>query len=108
MSRNFMNFCHSIFIYWSIFFHLKTNRQSEIVNLKIERYICIFVNNQQSMAEFAANNNDSISTKLSLFFTFKDLYLYMSFNIIDFSDTTTCKQINKRKTINVWEDIQSI
>lgn len=101
MFRNFMTFCPSIFIHSSIFFHLKTSRQSEIANLKIKRYICTFVNNQQSMAEFAANNNDSISTKLSLFFASKDLYLYISFNIIDFSDITTCKEINKRKTLNL-------
>lgn len=47
------------------------------------------------MAKLIANNNILISTKLFLFFAFKSLYLYINFNIIDFSNTNTYKQINK-------------
>ena len=36
------------------------------------------------MAEFVVNNNDFLSTKLSLFFASKSLYLHMSFDIIEF------------------------
>ena len=60
------------------------------------------------MAEFAANNNDFIFTRLSPFVSSKDLYPYMSFNVDDFSDTTTCKQINKKKAIDISKAMQSI
>ena len=60
------------------------------------------------MAEFAANNNNFASTKLSLFFTSRGLHLHISFDIIDFSDITTCKRINKKKAINISESMQSI
>ena len=47
------------------------------------------------MAEFAANNNESASTKLFPFFVSKSLHLRMSFDIIDLSDINTHKQIHK-------------
>lgn len=62
-----------------MFFLLKTDEQSEVSNQKMEKYFCIYVNNQQNnwfdklfIAEFAANNNNSVATKSSLFF-FKKL-----------------------------------
>ena len=57
------------------------------------------------MAEFAANNNNSASTKLFLFFASKGLHLCMSFDVVDFSDTTTCEQINKKKAIDISESM---
>ena len=57
------------------------------------------------MAEFAANNNDSASTRLSLFFASRGLYLQISFNIIDFWDITACEQINKKKTNDISESM---
>ena len=70
----------------------------------MEKYLRIFVNYQQhdwsdklSMAEFAANNNNSASTKLSPFFASRGLHLHISFNVIDLLDTTTCERINKKK-----------
>ena len=57
------------------------------------------------MAEFAANNNDFLSTKLSLFFTSRDLHPQMSFDVVDFSDISIYKQINKKKVINISEAI---
>ena len=53
------------------------------------------------MAEFAANNNISASTKLFLFFTIKGLYLHISFDIIEISDTNTCKQILQQKALDI-------
>lgn len=94
--RNFMTFCYSILIYLSIFFDIETNRQSKITNEKIERYICIFVNNQQSTVE-AANNNDFTSTTLFLFFASKDLYSDMSFNVMDFLNTQPTNKSIKEK-----------
>ena len=64
----------------------------------MERYLCIFVNYQQddwsgklAMAEFAANNNESASTKLSFFFATQGLHPCMSFDRVKLSDTSTCK-----------------
>ncbi len=98
-----------------MFFHLETDRQSEIANQEMERHLCTFVYYQQDdwvdklpIAEFATNNNVSLSTKLFLFFTSRGLHLCMSFDIIDLSDTTTCKQINNKKAINIFETMQSI
>ena len=55
------------------------------------------------MVEFSANNNNFLLTKLSLFFALRGLYPRMSFDIVDFLDTTICKQINKKKAINISE-----
>ena len=60
------------------------------------------------MAEFLANNNYFLLTRLFPFFTSKGLHLYMSFDIIDFSDTTIREQINIKKAINISEVMQSI
>ena len=60
------------------------------------------------MAEFAANKNVFLLTKLSLFFALRGLYLYISFEIVDLSDITTCEQINKKKAIDISEAIQLI
>lgn len=60
------------------------------------------------MVEFVVNNNDLVFIKLFPFFILKNLYLWTSFNIIDFSDITIHKRINKKKTINISKDIQLI
>ena len=77
-------------------FHLETNKQSEIVNQEIEKHFCTFINYQQDdwadklpIVEFATNNNDSLSTKLSPFFASRGLYPRISFDIINFLNTTT-------------------
>ena len=58
------------------------------------------------MAKFAANNNESASTKLSLFFATKGFYPRMSFDIIDFSDPNTHKRIFKQKTLDISGKIE--
>ena len=60
------------------------------------------------MAEFAANNNNFASTRLSSFFASRDLHPRMSFDVIDLSDTITRERINKKKAIDISETIQSI
>lgn len=60
------------------------------------------------MVECVANNNDSLSTRLSLFFISKNLYPRISFNVVNFSDITTCKRINKNKAIDIFEVIKLI
>ncbi len=94
----------------SMFFHPETDRQSEIANQEMEKYLCIFVNYQQDnwvdklpIAEFVVNNNVSSLTKLSPFFTSKCLHPCMIFDIINLSDTTIRKRINKKKAIDISE-----
>ena len=96
-------------------FHPKTDGQSEIANQEMERHLRTFVNYQQNdwvdkllMAEFAANNNNFMSTRLSPFFTSKGLHPRISFDIVDLSDTTTRERINKKKAIDISEAMQSI
>ena len=55
------------------------------------------------MAGFVANNNESASTKLSLFLASRGLYLHMSFDIVDLLDTITRERINKNKAIDISE-----
>lgn len=57
------------------------------------------------MAKFIANNNNFVSTRLFQFFISIGLYLCMNFNIINFSDTTACEQINIIKAIDIFEVI---
>ena len=45
---------------------------------------------------------------MSPFFTSRGLYPQMSFDVFDFSDTTTREQINKKKAIDISESMQSI
>lgn len=47
------------------------------------------------MAEFADNNNELISTKLTPFFIFKNLYPNISFDIVEFFDANTYERIFK-------------
>ena len=81
----------------------------------MEKHLHIFVNYQQDdwsdklpIAEFAANNNNSASTRLFPFFASRDLHSHMSFDVVDLLDTTTRKRINKKKAINISEAMQSI
>ena len=81
----------------------------------MERHLRTFVHYQQDdwadkllMVEFEANNNNSASTKLSPFFASRGLYPRMSFDVIDLSDKTTHKQIDKKKAIDISEAMQSI
>lgn len=60
------------------------------------------------MIELIINNNDFGFTKLSLFFISTNLYLYISFSIVDLSNIITCKQIKKRKAIDILENISLI
>lgn len=45
------------------------------------------------MVIFVAYNNKSTSGKLFLIFAAEYLYLCISFDIVDFSNISTCKQI---------------
>ena len=80
----------------------------------MERHFCTFVNNQQddlseklAMAEFAAINNVSASTKLSLFFATKSLHPHMSFDIVELSNTNTHKCILQQKALDIFENMQT-
>lgn len=74
----------------------------------MKKHLRTFINHQQDdwsdtlfMAEFVANNNNFIFIKLSPFFASRDLYTQMSFDVIDFSDITMRKQINKKIAIDI-------
>ena len=74
------------------------------------RHLRTFVNYQQDdwvdklpMAEFAVNNNNFLSTRLSPFFASRGLHPRMSFDVVDLSDTTTRERINKKKAIDISE-----
>ena len=78
----------------------------------MERHLCTFVNYQQddwskrlAMAEFAANNNESASTKLFPFFASKGLHPRMSFDIVDLSDASTRERIHKQKALDISRNI---
>lgn len=47
------------------------------------------------MIEFRTNNNKLALTKLYPLFSTKDLHPYMSFDIVDLSNSNTCEQIFK-------------
>lgn len=79
------------------------------------RHLRTFVNYQQDnwsekleMAKYAANNNESASTKLSLFFTTKDLQLYINFNIVELSDTSNRERIFRQKALDISGNIETI
>lgn len=80
----------------------------------MEKYVWTFVNYQQNdwleklaISEFAANNNELASIKLSLFFVFKNLYSSMSFDIINLSNTNTYKQIYRQKDLDISRNIKT-
>ena len=96
-------------------FHPEIDGQSEIANQEMERHLCTFVHYQQDdwsdklpMVEFAANNNNSTSTRLSPFFASRGLHPRRSFDVVDLSDTITRERINKKKAIDISESMQSI
>lgn len=60
------------------------------------------------MAKFTANNNSSIPTRLSPFFALRGLHLRIIFDIVNFSDIKIQEWINKKKTIDISESMQSI
>lgn len=77
-------------------------------NQEIEKHFRIFVNYDKNnwadklpIVKFAANNNNSTFISLSPFFALKGLYLRISFDIIDFSNITIYKRINKKNAINI-------
>ena len=74
----------------------------------MERHLYIFVNNQQDdwsdklpITEFAANNNDFASSRLSPFFALKSLHPQMSFDVVNFLDIITRERINMKKAIDI-------
>lgn len=60
------------------------------------------------MAKFIANNNESTSTKLSLFLATKSLYPRMSFDIVIPSNTSTHERIHKQNVLNIFGNIETI
>ena len=116
ISRVWKNLCKilGIKVNLSTAFHPETDGQSEIANQEMERHLRTFVNYQQddwseklAMAEFAANNNQSASTKLSPFFATKGFHPRMSFDIVDLSDTSTRERILKQKALDISKKMET-
>ncbi len=59
------------------------------------------------MAEFAANNNELASIKLSPFFATKGLHLCMSFDIVELFNASTCERILKQKALDISGNMKS-
>lgn len=59
------------------------------------------------MAKFATNKNELASIKLSPFFAVKGFYLHISFNIVNFSNTSICEQIFKHKTLDISRKMET-
>ena len=59
------------------------------------------------MAELAANNNESASTKLSPFFSTKSLHPCKSFVRVEVSDANTRKRIFNQKTLDISGNMQT-
>ena len=80
----------------------------------MERHFYTLVNYQQdnwpgklAIAKFTANNNKSNFTKLFLFFATKGFYLYMSFDKVEPSNASSCKQIFNTKTLGISGNMQT-
>ena len=104
------NHCKTLSIKVNLYitFYLKIDEQSEIVNQETNRHLCTFVNYQQDdwseklvIAEFAANNNESVSTKPFLFFATRGLHPYISFDKVGLYNASTCKRILNQKTFDI-------
>ena len=116
ISGTWKNLCKilGIKVNLSTAFHPETDGHSEIANQEMERHLRTFVNYQQddwsdklAMAEFAANNNESASTKLSPFFATKGLHPRMSFDIVELSDTSTRERILKQKALDISGNMEA-
>ena len=59
------------------------------------------------MTKFVANNNKSAFTKLFPFFATKSFYPYISFVMVDLSNTSTREQILKQKALDISEKIET-
>ncbi len=116
ISGVWQNLCKilSIKVNLSTTFHPETDGQSEIANQEMERHLCTFVHYQEdewseklAMAKFAANNNESASTKLSPFFATKGLDPRMSFDILDLSNASTRERIFKQKALDIFRNMEA-
>jgi hypothetical protein len=70
----------------STVFHPKTDGQTQLINTRMEQYLRVFVNHQHDdwvswlpLAEFAANNELSESTKCTPFFAVQSMDPQMLF-----------------------------
>jgi hypothetical protein len=105
----------------SIAFHFETNKQSEIVNQKMKRYLRNYCNYQQdnwfewlSMIEFAFNVVISVSTELFVFIINYEFESRMSFDLSTKNSQRSAKKriLNRRdsniinKMKNIWNFIK--
>jgi hypothetical protein len=100
----------------SIAFHSETDKQSEIVNQEMKRYLCNYCNYQQDdwsewlfMTEFAFNVVISISTELFAFMTNYEFESRMFFDsITKVNDESVKECILTRKTSNIINKMKDI
>ncbi len=103
-----------------IAFHSKTNKQIEIFNQKIKRYLRAYVNHQQDdwanwlfITEYAFNAFISIITQMFSFFVNYEFESRMSFDHVEFEKNTTRDRVNRfrrRKIVfamkNIWKFVK--
>ncbi len=85
-----------------IAFHSKTNKQSEISNQKMKRYLRAYVNHQQndwtdwlSMIKYAFNVFISIITQMFSFLANYEFESEINFDQIDFDENTIKERVNR-------------
>ena len=96
-------------------FHLKTDNQSKIANQEMKRHLQAYVNYFQNnwidllpMAEFVANANPSVSTKIPLFQATRGYVSRISFDPVDLLEKLTRKQLANSKTWSIATDIEEV
>jgi hypothetical protein len=85
-------------------FHSETNKQSEIFNQKMKRYLRAYVNHQQndwvdwlSMIKYVSNAFILIITQISSFFVNYEFESRMSFDKMKFDENIVKKRVNRSK-----------
>jgi hypothetical protein len=98
-----------------IAFHWKTNEQSEIFNQKMKRYLRVYVNHQQddwadwlSMTEYTFNAFISIIIQMFSFFANYKFESRMSFDQIEFDESTIRERVNRFKDREIVFIMKSI
>lgn len=105
----------NIFANLFAFFYLEINGWTEMEYQEMEEIFHNFMKYWQDdlvdkfpKVIFVPNNSNLVAIRLSLHFALRDLYLPISLEVINLSNTTTHRMINKKKIVDISESMQSI